>query len=139
MAVQTHPPVREPTQLCACVRNRWVQFNATCDRSGVPVTLVETLRSPERQRYCLETGVARRRTTRHMPQPPHGRALAFDAAPTEYLGLKFWNPGGIYWRRLGSVAGDVGLEWGGHWRFKDGWKDPSHFELRVCACEAGHA
>jgi D-alanyl-D-alanine carboxypeptidase len=137
--VDVETPVNDTRSLCACVRHLWIQFRGECERSGVPVTLIETLRSPERQRYCIEAGVSLRRTTRHLQQPPKGRALAFDACPTEYLRLKFWNVRGIYWQRLGVIARDVGLEWGGHWRFKDGWKDSSHFELRVCACEAGHA
>jgi len=118
------------SKLCPCVRIRWSGLV-----SAVPfaLTLIETMRDFERQRYYKRIGVSRTLKSLHLPQPPHGLSLAFDCCPSEYLRTKRWNPGGVLWEALHARASDFGLLWGGNWL---GWKDRPHFYLEACRCRA---
>jgi len=120
--------------LCPCVRALCVELVGTAKVHGIRVAVVETLRDLPRQRYYAETGVSRTLASPHLPQPPNQLSLAFDLVPREYLPMKLWNPGGELWTRLGALAGDLGLMWGGDWRR---WKDRPHFYLDRCRCKEG--
>lgn len=126
---------RDPTALCPCMLPLLNVLLREAAHSQISVTLIETIRTPERQEYLVSIGMSRTRNSKHLAHPPNGKSLAFDVCPTEYLREKLWNPRGIYWSRLAVIGRTAGLKWGGDWKFRDGWKDLTHFELLACACE----
>jgi len=123
---------RDPLLLCPCVRLLYVQLRERAGAAGNEIALIETLRDATRQSYYLAMGVSWTLRSKHLPQPPHGLALAFDVCPKEYLAEKNWNPGGSLWYDLGREAEELGLEWGGSWM----QRDYPHFALSECACSA---
>lgn len=139
MPLKQSPPgtvSRDLNDLCPCVRKKVDALIADARvTEGIAVTVVETLRDQLRQAYYLKAGVSWTARSRHLPQPPHGKALAVDLAPSEYLAMKGanWFPQGVYWDVLGALGKKVGLVWGGDWKVKD----RPHFELRRCECPQG--
>jgi hypothetical protein len=89
-------------------------------------TLIDTLRTEPEQVADVAKGVSWTMDSLHLPQPPDGRARAFDLAPTIVLTIKNWGPDRPEWQQLGAWGEELGLEWGG--RFPH--PDPSHFQLR---------
>jgi hypothetical protein len=136
-AKKLSPQVKDPLKLCPCVGGRWMLLRDRCAAAGIPLTLIETLRQPDRQEHYVQIGVSWTARSKHLPQPPNGLSLAFDAAPTEYLALKNWNTNGPLWDRVAEISGDLGLIWGV-------WKrnkyqvlenvDKAHHYLDACAC-----
>lgn len=89
----------------------------------VDFTVLEGLRSVERQRELVRKGASRTMNSRHLT----GHAV--DIAP--WVGGKVSWDWQYYYQLAPSVfeaAEDLGvpIEWGGHWRFKDGphWQLP---------------
>lgn len=123
---------KDPSKLCPCIRKL---FNELLDRyhkdTGEWLTVVETMRDEEMQRHYYNIGASRTLKSKHLPQPPRSLALAFDVAPTHYLGLKAWNPNGAAWAAMGNIGRTLGLEWGGDWKT---FVDQPHFQLRECRC-----
>lgn len=124
---------RDPLKLCPCVRERWRDFATECKAREIPILLIETARDIARQRYYKSIGVSRTLKSMHLPQPPNGLSLAFDACPREYLRVKGWSPGGLLWPRLGRIGreGSLRLLWGGDWRT---FPDLAHWYLERCLC-----
>lgn len=117
--------------LCPCVRRLWDQLREQATDKGIETVLIETLRDAERQSYYLAAGVSWTLRSKHLPQPPNGLALAFDAAPREVLHQKGWAPGANVWYELGEIGEDLGLEWGGTWV----QRDYPHFQKSACSCK----
>jgi hypothetical protein len=86
-----------------------------------PITVIETWRSHENHLLDLKSGVS---WTSHSP---HEDGDAIDACPTRLLVEKQWGPGDPVWQKLGTLAQELGIEWGGTWLHK---KDLDHFQLR---------
>ena len=124
------PQCRDLDMLCPCVRAKAEEFLAQASAAGIPVTIYETLRGVKRQEYYVARGVSWTMHSKHLPQPPNGLSLAFDAAPTDYLTEPHWNPEGKYWQTLMHIAEAVGLENGGRWS----QRDYPHNQLTVCEC-----
>ena len=118
--------------LCPCARSRVQRLMRTSlELHGVELTLVETLRAPDRQEVYWKLGSTRTLNGKHEPAPPHWLGLAADLCPTEYLAMKGWNGGGANWEILGKLAEEAGMEWGGGW---SGFVDKPHVELARCLC-----
>ena len=113
--------------LCPCLREKLEKLEALLD---FPITVYETIRSKELQAHYLEIGASWTIRSLHLPQPPRGLALAFDAAPSSYLTLKAWNPLGPLWLAYGEAGESLGLTWGGRWRRRD----KPHLQLSRCEC-----
>lgn len=118
---------RSLSGLCPCIRTLCLDL---IEQVSFATTLIETLRDATRQAYYMRIGVSWTPRSLHLPQPPHGLALAFDLAPREYLKLKGWHPGGQLWAELGERGKDLGLGWGGDWS----QKDRPHFQIPTCRC-----
>ncbi|MES2903998.1 MAG: M15 family metallopeptidase [Pseudomonadota bacterium] len=97
--------------------------------SDLDFTVLETLRTVERQRQLVAKGASKTMKSRHLPGPD-GKSRAVDIAPM-IDGAVSWD--WPLYHRLAKVvkqaAADVGvpIEWGGDWRsFKDGphWQLP---------------
>lgn len=119
-------------KLCPCIRAKYLRFYEEAKVQGIKLTTIETQRDLERQIYYKQIGSSRTLKSYHLPHPPLGLSLAFDVCPTEYLKIKYWNPGGELWEKLGVIGRTLGLGWGGDWQ---GWKDRPHFDLHECECE----
>lgn len=96
--------------------------------SPLDFTILEVLRTPERQRLLVAQGASRTMRSRHLPHPVFSHAV--DAAPV-INGQVSWD--WPLYRRLAPVIKEaarlenVPIEWGGDWRsFKDGphWQLP---------------
>jgi len=84
---------------------------------GIPLRVVQDVRTPEQQQALLESGRGVTKAGANMSY--HNYGLAFDVVPEEYLPMKDWNPEGELWNKVGSIGKALGLEWGGDWRRKD--------------------
>lgn len=98
--------------------------------SNLDFTVLEVLRTPERQRQLFAQGATRTMKSRHLPHPADGKARAMDLAPM-IAGAISWD--WPLYHRLAKIvkqaALEVGvpIEWGGDWRsFRDGphWQLP---------------
>lgn len=113
------------------MRSRFHEHLSQAGLAGCIVTVIETGRDEERQAYYVEIGVSHTEKSLHLPQPPKGKALAYDIAPKDYLAMKGWNPGGDLWILLGTIGEGLGMEWGGRWPTL---QDRPHYQLKKCAC-----
>ena len=92
---------------------------------GIPVMIIDTLRTPEEQAANIAKGVSWTANSRHLT----GHAI--DIAPYETYQLHGpdklqWNTDDPVWAKLGSIGEALGLVWGGRWK----QKDMGHFELK---------
>lgn len=97
--------------------------------SDLDFTVLEVLRTPERQRQLVAKGASKTMKSRHLPSAD-GKSRACDIAPL-IDGAVSWDwP--LYHRlavviKQAAVEVGVPIEWGGDWRtFKDGphWQLP---------------
>jgi peptidoglycan L-alanyl-D-glutamate endopeptidase CwlK len=105
---------------CAKVR----MFLAELVRRRIPVVVIETWRSPERQADLVEQGKSQTLDSKHL----HG--LAIDIAPVrEYVDGKvkslIWDTRHPAWKEIAEVAKGYGIAWGGDW---ESFPDYVHFE-----------
>jgi hypothetical protein len=114
------------------VRLLYVQVRERCRLEDVDLVLIETLRDELRQAHYIATNVSWTTRSKHLPQAPHGLALAFDCCPRDYLDEKDWAPGASQWLIYGDIGLSLGLQWGGLWRRRD----YPHLMLDECLCEA---
>jgi peptidoglycan LD-endopeptidase CwlK len=98
-----------------------------CEDAGIPVTVVDTGRTPVEQQQKLAQGVSWTEHSKHLPQPPEGKSEAIDLCPTEYLTMKNWNPTGPLWDHMGAIGESLGLIWGGGWL---NHRDVGHFQYQ---------
>jgi peptidoglycan L-alanyl-D-glutamate endopeptidase CwlK len=98
--------------------------------SSLDFTVLEVLRTLERQKQLVAKGASKTMRSRHLPHPGDGKSRAVDIAPV-IDGQVSWDwP--LYHKLAVTVkqaASEVGvpIEWGGDWTdFKDGphWQLP---------------
>lgn len=112
------------------------QFLANAEAAGISCFLVDTGRTPAEQEQKLAQGVSWVSRSKHEPQPPEGKSLAFDVVPKAYMSMKLWNPGGGYWAKLGEIGERLGLKWGGSWKSHP---DPGHFEWDASSSQSAQS
>lgn len=109
---------------------------ARASEAGIPVFIVDTLRTPQEQARNLQTGASKTKNSRHLPQAPSGLSRAIDICPYEVFSAAGpdklqWNTHDENrellpnWKKLGEIGEGLKLRWGGRW--KDPF-DPGHFE-----------
>lgn len=101
---------------------------------GIPLLLVDTLRTPAEQAVNVARGVSWTLHSRHLPQPPDGKALAFDVVPYSLYNDNGpdklnWSEDHPSWAIIGQIGLKLGLTWG---VTRSGTRiDLGHFEWRV--------
>jgi hypothetical protein len=79
--------------------------------------IVDTLRTVEEQEENIRKGVSWTMRSKHLPQPPENRALAYDLCP--YLVWSAvgpdklnWDQNNPDWMTIGKIGMLLGLKWG---------------------------
>lgn len=127
--------------LCPCVRRLFLDVYEAMKLREIPLSVIETARDLERQRYYKLIGSSKTLKSSHLPQPPNGKSLAVDAAPKSVLLLKNWGaplkkgaPPHPDWLAYTAEARSAGLLCGADWAGQDqGWDYP-HVYLTACRC-----
>lgn len=105
-------------------------FKRAAAISNIDFTVLEVLRTLERQKHLVATGASKTMKSRHLPGK-NGKSHAVDIAPLDEGGKVSWS--WPLYNKLAPIikqaAKDEGvpIEWGGDWRtFKDGphWQLP---------------
>lgn len=116
------------------IRNLVFEFLARCAEAGIPVMVIDTLRTPDEQLANIAKGVSWTPNSKHLPQPETGKSLAVDIAPFSVYQLHgadklAWDAADPVWDKLGILGEKCGLKWGGRWK----QKDLGHFEYSPLA------
>lgn len=100
------------------------QLLARTVEAGIPVIIVDTLRTPDEHKQNLFKGVSWTLRSKHLD----GDAIdicpyaQWDAHGAKKLN---WDAGDPVWQRLGAIGEAIGLRWGGRWTKTP---DLGHFE-----------
>ena len=100
-----------------------VELLARLTEAGIPVMVIDTLRTPEEHAANLAKGVSWTTRSKHLD----GDAIdicpwaVYDVAGPDKL---LWDAGHPVWARIGAIGESLGLRWGGRWK----QKDMGHFE-----------
>lgn len=112
------------------------QLIARANAEVCPVTVITTLRTPQAQAQAVADGVSWTLHSLHLPQPPEGKSLAIDIAPTELIPTKGWSPSSPLWAQIGAIGQELGLKWG---VWKNGINiDPGHYEMVLSGVAPSH-
>lgn len=104
-----------------------MQLIARCAEAGIPVLIVDTLRTPEEQAANVAKGVSWTLKSKHLTGD------AIDICPYATYQLHGpdklqWDGSDPVWKTIGAIGETLGLKWG---VFKNGVQiDPGHFEFR---------
>jgi hypothetical protein len=97
-----------------------VEWIARCVEAGIPVVIINTLRTPAEQATAIATGHSWTKHSRHLI------GWAIDCCPYESYLLHGpdklnWNAGDPVWQRMGALAKaiDPRVIWGGDWLKRD--------------------
>lgn len=102
-----------------------MQLLARLTEAGIPVLIVDTLRTPEEHAANLAKGVSWTTHSKHLD----GDAIdvcpyaQYDAHGADKL---LWDSGDPIWNRIGLIGEGLGLRWGGRWKVRD----VGHFEIQ---------
>ena len=114
-------------------RNQVFEFLARCTEAGVPLLIVDTLRTTEEQAANIAKGVSWTKNSKHLPQQPDGKSLAIDVVPYDIYtsapgGDKLaWDSKHPHWQKIGEIGERLGMTWGGRWKSTP---DYGHFEYK---------
>lgn len=103
-----------------------VELLARLVEAGIPVLIVDTLRTPKDQAQYVAKGVSWTTHSKHLTGD------AIDICPYETYALHGedklrWDASDPIWTRIGQLGERVGLVWGGRWT----QKDLGHFERKT--------
>lgn len=120
---------RRLDDLAPAFRRKVFELIARSAEAGVPLLIVDTLRTPAEQADNLARGVSWTLNSRHLAQAPDGLSLAVDVVPYESFNLYGpdklrWATDDPAWATVGAIGEALGLRWGGRWQRKD----MGHFE-----------
>jgi len=114
---------RALNDLSARFRPLAVELLARCVEAGIPVVIVDTLRTPAEHAVNLAKGVSWTTHSKHLD----GDAIdvvpysVYDAHGADKL---LWEAGDPIWQKIGAIGEALGLRWGGRWK----QADMGHFE-----------
>jgi peptidoglycan LD-endopeptidase CwlK len=109
-----------------------IEFLARTVEAGIPVVIVDTLRTPAEHQANLAKGVSWTPHSKHLD----GDAIdicpysQYDAHGADKL---LWTASDPIWQRLGALGEALGLRWGGRWTKTP---DLGHFEYVARGREA---
>jgi peptidoglycan LD-endopeptidase CwlK len=100
-----------------------IELLARCVEAGIPVMVVDTLRTPAEHAANLAAGVSWTTRSKHLTGD------AIDICPYDTYALTGpdklrWDERDPVWYRIGAIGEALGLRWGGRWT----QKDMGHFE-----------
>jgi peptidoglycan L-alanyl-D-glutamate endopeptidase CwlK len=100
-----------------------IELLARLMEAGIPVLIVDTLRTPEEHAANLAKGVSWTQRSRHLDGD------AIDICPYAQFALYgpdklLWDGADPVWARIGRIGESLGLKWGGRWK----QRDLGHFE-----------
>jgi hypothetical protein len=112
-------------------RAKAMELIARAAEAGIPVLIVDTLRTPQEQAANIAKGVSWTTHSRHLT----GHAIdlcpyaLFQIAGPDKLA---WDADEPAWQTLGGIGERLGLTWGGRWGRGGGRARPDlgHFELK---------
>lgn len=102
-----------------------IELLARLTEAGIPVMIIDTLRTPAEHADNVKRGVSKALRSKHLD----GDAIdvcpyaIFDADGPDKLN---WNTGHPVWKQIGPIGEKLGLRWGGRWHNPH---DPGHFEF----------
>lgn len=101
-----------------------VELLARCVEAGIPVMVIDTLRTPAEHAANLKKGVSWTKHSKHLDGD------AIDICPYSQYDLHgidklLWDAGDPVWTRVGLLGEAIGLRWGGRWK---NTPDFGHFE-----------
>ena len=102
-----------------------IELIARLIESGIPILIVDTLRTPEEHAANLANGTSWTKHSKHLD------GLAIDICPYESFLLHGpdklkWDTEDPIWQTIGPIGEKLGLRWGGRWA----QKDMGHFEYQ---------
>ena len=108
---------RELNDLDYRVKNKMMELLARASEAGIPLMIINTLRTPEEQAEYVAKGTSWTNNSRHLPQQPDGKSLAMDVCPYDQFQLHGpdklnWNDADPVWKTLGKIGQGLGLKWG---------------------------
>lgn len=100
-----------------------IELLARAAEAGIPLMVIETLRTPEQHAKNLANGVSWTTHSKHLDGD------AIDVCPYYQYTLHGtnklqWDATDPVWQTLGPIGEALGLKWGGRWQ----QKDMGHFE-----------
>lgn len=122
---------RKLDDLSQKMRSCVVEFLARCVEAGIPILILDTLRTKEEQIENIKKGVSWTLKSKHLPDE-NGKANAIDICPYSVFELHGpdklqWDSSDLVWTKLGALGEAAGLKWGVVMNGKR--KDLGHFEL----------
>lgn len=111
---------------------------AEAEAASIPLTVITTLRSQAEQDHAVAVGRSWTRHSKHLPQPPLGKALAVDVVPTHLMSQPNWAPTDPAWWIVAKIGIGLGLRSGMDWhdqglpsvgQTRQAW-DPGHLEWK---------
>jgi peptidoglycan L-alanyl-D-glutamate endopeptidase CwlK len=107
------------------MRSKAFELIARCCEAGIPVMIIDTLRTEAEQRQYVARGVSWTLNSKHLT----GHAI--DLCPYAQFELHgpdrlAWNTDEPAWQVIGEIGEQLGLTWGGRWNRTP---DYGHFEL----------
>jgi len=112
---------RDLNDLLDCTRTRCKSFIAACAEAGIDILITSTYRDLESQNALYAQGrttPGKIVTNAKGGQSYHNYNIAFDFVPI-VNGKAMWNDIALF-RKCGTIAKSVGLEWAGDWtKFKE--------------------
>ena len=114
---------RRLDDLSARFRPLAVELLARCVEAGIPVIIIDTLRTMQEQEANIAKGVSWTLNSKHLT----GDAIdicpfsQYDAHGADKL---LWEASDLIWQRIGALGEALGRRWGGRWKVKD----LGHFE-----------
>lgn len=100
-----------------------IELVARCVEAGIPILIVDTLRTPAEHAANLASGVSWTTRSKHLVGD------AIDVVPWSVWDVDgpdklLWDSGHPIWQKVGKIGESLGLQWGGRWK----QKDMGHFE-----------
>src|ERR1043165_9615902 len=93
-----------------------MELIARCAEAGIPVMIINTLRTLAEQQQNVAKGVSWTMNSKHLPQAPTFKSDAIDICPYDVYNLSGpaklqWDGGNPVWGRIGAIGEKLGLTW----------------------------
>jgi hypothetical protein len=115
------PMINDLNALHPYFRDKVQQLISICKAKGIQLAFVETYRTHSKQ--AEYKGMGRKYTRSGAGKSKHQYGFAVDVVPI-VNDTACWHDK-VLWKKVGVVGEQLGLRWGGRWRYP---YDPGHFE-----------